>query len=124
MTVRQTQQHRPALLEAWFELQPPAAQPTLRGLHMLVLTASPTLAVSIKWGHAVYSHSGHHLLALIPHSEHANLQVYNGAQLQVTFPELTGSGKGMRHWKQRYGLPLEAGRITALVAASVEHAAA
>ncbi|HEY2976413.1 MAG TPA: DUF1801 domain-containing protein, partial [Burkholderiaceae bacterium] len=63
---------------------------------------------------------GSNLLALMPHKSHLNLQVFNGAALAERFPQLEGTGKGLRHLKMRYGQEVDPDLIAALVNASVE----
>ena len=50
----------------------------------------------------------------------ANLQVFNGASLVDRFPELEGTGRGMRHVRFRYRFPVDEGLVRELVQACVE----
>ncbi len=53
------------------------------------------------------------------HKSHANLQVFNGALLSAQFPALEGTGKGARHLKFRYHVPVDAALVQSLVVACV-----
>ena len=109
-----------ALIDTWFDMLPPAHAGMARALHGLVIDTAPTLAPTVKWGNLVYVHDGNHLLALMVHKAHLNLQVFNGAALTERFRQLEGSGKGMRHLKCRNGLPIDETLVREIVSASVE----
>ena len=111
-----------ALIETWFDLLSPQQREMARAAHAAVLAAHPSFASTIKWGNLVYMHGGSNLLALMPHKSHLNLQVFNGAALAERFPQLEGTGKGLRHLKMRYGQVLDPDLIAALVNASLESA--
>jgi len=114
-----------SVVAAWFDLQPAAAQPLLRAAHQLVLDTAPGLVAVVKWGHLVYSLQGRHLLALVPHRHHANLQVFHGAALQLPGVELGGQGREMRHLKLPLGQMPDAERVPRVVQAALAlHAAA
>lgn len=109
-----------ALVEAWFDMLPPDQVPLTRALQRAVLDAAPQLGQAVKWGNLVFTLGGAHLLAIMTHKTHANLQVFHGAQLASRFPQLEGSGKGLRHLKCRYGDEVDADVVRALVLASVQ----
>jgi uncharacterized protein YdhG (YjbR/CyaY superfamily) len=111
--------HAAALITAWFDTLEPAQRDTAQALRDSVLAAGPELAQSIRWGNLLFSHAGRHALAIVIHREHANLQVFNGIALAAQFPALEGTGRGMRHLKQRYRQPVDAARIAAIVSACV-----
>lgn len=113
-----------ALVEAWFDMLPPAQLPLARELRQAVMEAEPQLGQSVKWGNLLFTWGGTHLLAIMTHKTHANLQVFLGAQLAGRFPQLEGTGKGLRHLKCRYGQPLDRDLVHALVRSSLEAAAA
>ena len=109
-----------ALIETWFDLLSAQQRDLARATHAAVLAAHPSFAPTIKWGNLVYMHGGSNLLALMPHKSHLNLQVFNGAALAERFPQLEGTGKGLRHLKMRYGQEPDPDLVAALVNASVE----
>lgn len=109
-----------ALIETWFDLLTPQQREMARAVHGTVLAAQPSFSPTVKWGNLVYMHSGSNLLALMPHKSHLNLQVFNGAALAQRFPQLEGTGKGLRHLKLRYRQEADPDLIAALVNASVE----
>jgi len=111
--------HSAALIDAWLDTLEPAQRETAAALRDCVLAAEPGLAQSIKWGNLLFSHAGRHALAIAIYKEHATLQVFNGVALAAQFPALEGAGRGMRHLKQRYGQPVDAARIEAIVSACV-----
>ena len=105
----------PALIESWFDLLVPVQQPHSRALQRLVLQAAPVLTQCIKWGNLVFSAQGRHLLALVPHKTHVNLQLFNGASLAERFAALEGNGRGLRHLKCRYSEALDEPLVLMLV---------
>ena len=109
-----------ALIETWFDLLSAQQRDMARALHGAVLAAHPSFAPTIKWGNLVYMHGGSNLLALMPHKSHLNLQVFNGAALAERFPQLEGTGRGLRHLKLCYGHEFDAELIAAVVNASLE----
>ena len=111
-----------ALIDTWFDMLPVPQRAPARALHALVVESEPALAPTVKWGNLVYQLDGGHLLALAAHKAHLNLQVFNGAQLEASFPELEGTGRGMRHLKCRTGVAPDGVRIRALVRASAQAA--
>src|SRR5688572_32808686 len=96
-----------AIVEAWFDMLPPAHAPTIRRLRDAVLEAGPELQQVVKWGNLVFVHHGAHAFAIVPHKAHAQLQVLRGALMMREFPELDGTGKGPRHLRVRHALPLD-----------------
>lgn len=51
----------------------------------------------IKWGFPHYSVDDKGVVAIVPYSDHVNLQFYKGALLKSKF--LEGTGKFLRHIK-------------------------
>src|SRR4029453_13723199 len=91
----------------WFRVRPPGAEPPMRALEAAVLGAGPELQQVVKWGNLVFSTRGAHAFAIVPHKSQAHLQVFRGASLEQRFPQLEGSGRGLRHLKFRYGQPID-----------------
>lgn len=112
-----------ALIGAWFDTLRDDQRETAQALREAVLAAEPALEQSIKWGNLVFSRAGAHAFAIVIHKDHANLQVFNGVLLRERFPMLEGSGKGLRHLRQRYRQPVDAGLVEALVRTSLALAA-
>jgi len=109
-----------ALIETWFDNLRPEQRDLARLLRSLVQAASPELAQSVKWGNLMFTHEGTHAVAIVMHKDHANLQIFNGASLVDQFPELEGTGRGMRHVRFRYRFPVDEDLVRELVQACVE----
>jgi uncharacterized protein YdhG (YjbR/CyaY superfamily) len=82
--------------------------------------AAAELVPSVKWGNLMFTYQGTHAVAIVMHKDHANLQVFNGAALLDQFPELEGSGRGMRHVRFRYRYPVDEELVRELVHACVD----
>jgi hypothetical protein len=109
-----------ALIESWFDLLPEANRATARQIQSAVLAARPQLAQAIKWGNLVFMHEGTNAMAIVSHRSHVNLQVFSGHLLALQYPQLEGTGKGVRHLKLRCGQPVDAALVGALARACVE----
>ncbi len=109
----------PALIEAWFDLLPPARREAVRELRDAVLHAAPQLMQTIKWGHLVFTLDGSHAFAIAPFKANLHLQVFRGAGLQREFQALEGSSKGLRHLKWRYSHSLDRAQVDDIVRAAV-----
>ena len=109
-----------ALIETWFDNLRPEQHDMARRLRSLVQSAAPELVPSVKWGNLMFTHEGTHAVAMVMHKDHANLQVFNGVSLIDRFPELEGTGRGMRHIRFRYRLPIDEDLVRQLVQACVE----
>ena len=112
-----------ALIDAWLDTLRPDQQITALALSEATLAAGPALVRSIKWGNLMFMHQGVHVVAVVIHKDHANLQVFNGALLAHAFPALEGTGKSVRHLKLRYTQPFDVAQVTAVVQACVEQLA-
>ncbi len=75
-----------AIVEAWFDMLPPAHAPTIRRLRDAVMEAGPELQQVVKWGNLVFVHHGAHAFAIVPHKAHAQLQVFRGALMSDRVP--------------------------------------
>ncbi len=109
-----------ALIETWFDTLRPEQKDLARRLRELVVAAAPELASSVKWGNLMFTYEGTHAVAIVMHKDHANLQVFNGAALIDRFPELEGSGRGVRHLRFRYRFPVDEELLREVVRACVE----
>ena len=109
-----------ALIETWFDNLRPEQRDLARILRTLVQAASPELAPSVKWGNLMFTDEGTHAVAIVRHKDHANLQIFNGASLVDQYPELEGTGRGMRHVRFRYRFPVDEDLVRELVHACVE----
>lgn len=108
-----------ALIETWFDTLRPEQHDLARILRALVHDAAPELMASVKWGNLMFTLDGTHAVAIVMHKDHANLQIFNGASLVDQFPELEGTGRGMRHVRFRYRLPVDEELVRELVQACV-----
>ena len=108
-----------ALVAAYFDTLGPDQRETAQALQRAVLEAAPDLNQAVKWGNLVFMADRQNLLAIVAHKGHANLQVFNGAALAGDFPQLEGTGKGLRHLKCRYRQPVDTALVGQLVRAAV-----
>ncbi len=109
-----------ALIEAWFDTLREPQREIAAALRALILDEWPALETAIKWGNLVFSHRRTHVLAIVVHRDHVNLQVFNGRALAPQFPMLEGTGKGLRHVKLRPGQPIDEPALRTLVRASID----
>ena len=109
-----------ALIETWFDNLRPEQRDLARILRSLVQDASPELVQTVKWGNLMFTHEGTHAVAIVMHKDHANLQIFNGASLSDQFPELEGTGRGMRHIRFRYRFPVDEDLVREVVQACVD----
>ena len=109
-----------ALIETWFDTLRPDQQELARLLRDLVQASAPELVCSVKWGNLMFTYQGTHAVAIVMHKDHANLQIFNGAALAERFPELEGTGKGVRHLRFRYRYPVDEELVREAVQSCVE----
>ncbi|RQP26215.1 DUF1801 domain-containing protein [Piscinibacter terrae] len=109
-----------ALIETWFDNLRPEQRDLARILRALVQDASSELVQTVKWGNLMFTHEGTHAVAIVMHKDHANLQIFNGASLSDQFPELEGTGRGMRHIRFRYRYPVDEDLVREVVQACVD----
>jgi uncharacterized protein YdhG (YjbR/CyaY superfamily) len=109
-----------ALIETWFDTLRPEQQDLARALRDAVHASAPELVSAVKWGNLMFTREGTHAVAIVMHRDHANLQVFNGAALAERFPELEGSGRGVRHLRFRCRYPLDEELVREVVQACVE----
>jgi hypothetical protein len=86
----------------------------------VVTQTAPRLHATVRWGNLVYQLDGINALAIVPHKSHVNLQLFKGAGVAPMYPQLEGSGKGVRHLKLRPGAPLDTDLVGRIVVAAVE----
>jgi len=110
----------PALVGAFFDSVRPEQRETGEALQQVILRACPQLRPEVKWGNLIYSIDQDNIFSLILFNNSAELQVFNGVHLLSDFPELQGSGKGMRHVKFRYRRPIDEQLVAELTQASVD----
>lgn len=109
-----------ALVAAYFDNLPPEERATALMLQRAVLEAEPRLEQTVKWGNLVFTWQGTNALAIVTHKTHANLQFFQGAGIAPQFPQLEGTGKGVRHLKCRYRQPVDDALIKSMVEAAIE----
>jgi len=109
-----------ALIESWFDMLTDEQRPTARALHAAVTAALPQLHATVRWGNIVYQHEGLNALAIVPHRSHVNLQLFRGAALSPMYPQLEGSGKGVRHLKLRLNQPVDPDLIARISMAALD----
>jgi hypothetical protein len=108
-----------ALVAAYFDTLSEPQLACARSLQQVVLAVAPEIELAVKWGNLTFLSGGRNLLALALHKSHAHLQVFNGAQLALQFPELDGVGKGQRHLKLKYGQAVDPDLVSDIVRASL-----
>jgi hypothetical protein len=109
-----------ALIESWFDMLPEEQRPLARALHAAVTAAAPALHATVRWGNLVYQHEGTNAVAIVPHKSHVNLQLFKGAAVAPMYPQLEGSGKGVRHLKLRNNAEVDADFIARVVLAGID----
>lgn len=109
-----------ALIESWFDMLPEAQRPMARALHAAVTAAAPALHATVRWGNLVYQLGGTNAIAIVPHRSHVNLQLFKGAAVAPMYPQLEGSGKGVRHLKLRNNAQVDADLVGRIVQAGID----
>jgi hypothetical protein len=113
-----------ALVAAYFDTLSPEQRETAQALQRTVLAAAPDLTQTVKWGNLVFTVNRQNLLAIVAYKGHVNLQFFNGAALARDFPQLEGTGKGLRHLKCRCRQPVDIALVSTLVRAALKAGAA
>jgi len=96
----------PALISAFFDSLRPEQRDTAQAMQQAILAAAPHLRQEVKWGNLCFDNDRDNVMAIVLHKANAHLQVFNGVLLMGEFPELEGAGRGMRHIKTRYRIPV------------------
>ena len=109
-----------ALIESWFDMLAEDQRPVARALHAAVTAAAPALHPTVRWGNLVYQHEGINAVAVVPHKSHVNLQLFKGAAVAAMYPQLEGSGKGVRHLKLRTNATVDADLVGRIVLAAID----
>jgi hypothetical protein len=109
-----------ALIESWFDMLTDEQRPIARALHAAVTSSTPALHATVRWGNLVYQHEGTNAVAIVPHKSHVNLQLFKGAAVAPMYPQLEGSGKGVRHLKLRAASQVDPDLIGRIVAAAID----
>jgi hypothetical protein len=112
-----------ALVEAWFDMLPPAQRPLARELQAAILAAAPQLTSTVKWGNLLFQQRGTNAVAIAPHRSHIHLQFFDGVALAERFAQLEGAGERVRHLRCAYSEPIDAGLVRELVRAAVDRLA-
>jgi len=112
--------HSAALINTFFESLPPEQREVAQSLQQIILLAAPHLRQEVKWGNLCFQDNGDNILAIVLHKSQAHLQVFNGVQLAAEFPQLEGTGRGMRMIKCRYRQPVDQALVTAITQAAVK----
>lgn len=112
--------HSIALVNSFFENLPAEQREVAQSLQQAVLQAAPHLRQEVKWGNLCFQDNGENIIAIVLHKAQAHLQVFNGAQLAPRFPQLEGTGRGMRLLKCRYRQPIDQPLVAAITQASIE----
>lgn len=109
-----------ALIESWFDMLTEEQRPVARALHAAVTAVAPALHATVRWGNLVYQHEGTNAVAIVPHKSHVNLQLFRGAAVAPMYPQLEGSGKGVRHLKLRLNAEVDPDLVGRIVLAGVD----
>lgn len=111
----------PAEVEAYLSKLPGLHRRTLVELRNALLRANSALSESLNpWGYVSYSTpAAKYAFTLVPHGEHVNLQIFNGAKIAGELAVLEGTGKGLRHIKFAYGKPVDRALVTRAVRLSL-----
>ena len=109
-----------ALVAAYFDNLLPDERATAQALQHAVLDAAPDLEQTVKWGNLVFTWRGTNAFAIVTHKTHASLQFFQGADIAAQFPQLEGTGKGVRHLKCRYRQPIDEPLVKVMVEAALD----
>lgn len=109
-----------ALINAFLDNLPPEQREVAQALQQAVLAAAPHLRQEVKWGNLCFNDGEQNIMAIVMYKSHAHLQVFNGVMLGGEFPQLDGTGRGMRHLKFRYRQPVDQALVKAVTLASLE----
>ncbi len=112
--------HSAALINSFFDSLSPEQREVAQALQQAILQAAPHLRQEVRWGNLCFQDEGDNLIAIVFHKSQAHLQIFNGAQLVCRFPQLEGTGRGMRLIKCRYRQPIDQTLVDALTKAAVE----
>jgi len=108
-----------ALINAFLDNLLPEQREVAEALQQAILAAAPQLRQEVKWGNLCFNDGEQNLLAIVFFKAHAHLQVFNGVMLGGEFPQLDGTGRGMRHLKFRYRQPVDQELVKAVTQASL-----
>lgn len=111
--------HAAALINTFFDNLPAEQREVAQSLQQAILQAAPHLRQEVKWGNLCFQDNGENLLAIVLHKAQAHLQIFNGAQLTAAFPQLEGTGRGMRLLKCKYRQPIDHALVEAVTKAAV-----
>ena len=110
----------PSLVNAFYDSLRPEQRETAQIIHRAIQAAAPDLRPEVKWGNLCFMSENDSILSVVLFNANAHLQVFNGVMLLSEFPELEGSGKGMRHVKFRYRKPVDEQLIRELTLGSLQ----
>ena len=91
-----------------------------RALRASIVAFTATVAAAAAPARGAPPPPDTHAVAIVMHKDHANLQFFNGAALAERFPELEGTGRGVRHLRFRYRYPVDEELVHEVVHACVE----
>jgi Domain of unknown function (DU1801) len=83
-------------VERWFTEKGPPAEPTMRRVLEVVLSADPRLAAYIKYGSLLVGLEGDLAAFVQANKKQVNLMFGRGARIKGDFPHLDGSGPSAR----------------------------
>ena len=106
-----------ARVDDWLGEQPGDLRGALDAARAALDAAFPGAKLAIKWGYPTWVGNGN-VAALMAHADHANLQLFRGAELPDPSGLLEGTGKGMRHVKLRHAKDLKVPAVKALLRAA------
>lgn len=112
--------HSTALINTFFESLAPEQREVAQSLQQAVLAAAPHLRQEVKWGNLCFQEQGENIIAIVLHKAQAHLQVFQGALLADEFPQLEGTGRGMRLLKCRYRQPVDQALVGAITRAAID----
>jgi hypothetical protein len=106
-------------VESWFTEKGPPAEPAMRRVLEVVLSADPRLAACIKYGSLIVGFEGD-LAAFVQSSKkQVNLMFGRGARIKGDFPHLEGTGPSARfmHFADVAGVDARANELAAVAIA-------
>ncbi len=93
----------------------PAEQHALiQVLDSIIRQGNLDLVPSLKWRNLTYHHA-RNVCAIVSHSQHINLQIWDGVYIKDPHSLLRGTGKSMRHIQFKTGDKIRRAAVAAIV---------
>jgi len=85
-----------AEIERWFAAKKPPAEPAMRRVREIILSADPRLTEYIKYGSVHFGYEGDFVTFVQADKKNVNLMFHRGARISGRFPHLEGTHPSAR----------------------------